>query len=188
MSKIAALTPRRTLKDASDVDWFWGIVDRSIADDEDIQLSQLTAQFAGLPDQDVVDFIFLFRGVHDGLYSWRLWAAGYLINGGCSDDGFHYFRSWLISRGRTIIEHALADIDSLADVDVEPDAASFEHFEYAMTDVYRDRANGAFPKIKGEGLRQGIGNKPGEPDWEFNFDDAGEMRRRLPRLAAKFMP
>ena len=25
MSKIAALTPRRKLTDASDVDWFWGI-------------------------------------------------------------------------------------------------------------------------------------------------------------------
>ncbi|WP_455569765.1 DUF4240 domain-containing protein [Streptomyces werraensis] len=29
-----------------------------------------------------------------------LWAAAYLINGGCSDDGFDYFRGWLISAWR----------------------------------------------------------------------------------------
>ncbi|MBB6566504.1 hypothetical protein HNR71_002141 [Kribbella sandramycini] len=32
-------------------------------------------------------------------YNWRLWHAAYLINGGCSDDGFEYFRGWLIAQG-----------------------------------------------------------------------------------------
>jgi hypothetical protein len=30
----------------------------------------------------------------DRSYRNDLWAAGYLINGGCSDDGFDYFRGW----------------------------------------------------------------------------------------------
>jgi hypothetical protein len=28
------------------------------------------------------------------------WGAAYLANGGCSDDGFDYFRGWLIGQGR----------------------------------------------------------------------------------------
>jgi Protein of unknown function (DUF4240) len=48
-------------------------------------------------------------------YGWDLWGAAYLINGGCSDDGFHYFRGWLLGQGRVTRQAALADPDSLAD-------------------------------------------------------------------------
>jgi len=39
-----------------------------------------------------------------------------LINGGCSDDGFFYFRAWLISRGQKVYDAALQNPDSLAKV------------------------------------------------------------------------
>jgi hypothetical protein len=42
------------------------------------------------------------------------WGAAYLANGGCSDDGFDYFRGWLIGQGRKVYETVLADPDSLA--------------------------------------------------------------------------
>src|SRR6185369_13592042 len=54
-------------------------------------------------------------------YNSEMWCAGYLMNGGCSDDGFEYFRLWVISRGREVYENAKADPDSLvavADVSV----------------------------------------------------------------------
>jgi hypothetical protein len=35
-------------------------------------------------------------------YTNPLWAAAYVINGGCSDDGFDYFRGWLIAQGREV--------------------------------------------------------------------------------------
>src|SRR5207249_5020548 len=44
----------------------------------------------------------------------------YLINGGCSDDGFEYFRGWVILRGRKAYEAAMKNPDSLAGV-VDPD-------------------------------------------------------------------
>jgi Protein of unknown function (DUF4240) len=52
-------------------------------------------------------------------YDWGLWGAAYVIDGGCSDDGFDYFRAYLISRGRAVFEAAMADPDSLADADLE---------------------------------------------------------------------
>jgi len=42
-----------------------------------------------------------FRRYLNKAYTWDLWGAAYLINGGCSDDGFEYFRRWLVSRGAT---------------------------------------------------------------------------------------
>ncbi|WP_236064785.1 DUF4240 domain-containing protein [Reticulibacter mediterranei] len=45
-----------------------------------------------------------------------LWAAAYLMNGGCSDDGFEYFRGWLIAQGATVFSQAVNDPDTLADV------------------------------------------------------------------------
>ena len=38
----------------------------------------------------------------DDSYRWDLWGAAYLANGGCSDDGFDYFRGWLIGQGRKV--------------------------------------------------------------------------------------
>ena len=52
------------------------------------------------PPDELIEFHRLFNRAMDDAYIWDLWGAAYLINGGCSDDGFAYFRSWLISRGR----------------------------------------------------------------------------------------
>ena len=54
-------------------------------------------------------------------HRWDLGAAAYLMRGGYSDDGFDYFRGWLIAQGRSRRERALADPDSLADAGVDPD-------------------------------------------------------------------
>jgi len=35
---------------------------------------------------------------------------------GCSDDGFKEFRSWLVSKGRTVYEAVLAEPDRLAEI------------------------------------------------------------------------
>lgn len=45
-------------------------------------------------------------------------AAASLILGGCSDDGFEYFRGRLIAQGREVFERSVADPDSLADLPV----------------------------------------------------------------------
>ena len=45
-----------------------------------------------------------------------LWAAAYLINGGCSDEGFDAFRGWLIAHGREIVARSVKSPDSLAEM------------------------------------------------------------------------
>ena len=107
--------------------------------------------------------------------------AAYVINGGASDDGFYYFRCWLIGMGRRVYEAALADPDSLADavlpgIDAEAEIYAAAHSAWMAvtgrpdTDPYPARNEGA--ELRGEA---------------WDFDDDEEVRRRLPRLAAIYL-
>ena len=114
-------------------------------------------------------------------YRQDLWAAAYLINGGASDDGFEYFRGWLITQGREVFERAVAAPDSLADVPavqaVAAEAGDLECEE--ALGIARD----AYLKATGQEL-------PGDaftiryPPVNFAWDPADnvQVRTHLPRL------
>ncbi|WP_042369675.1 DUF4240 domain-containing protein [Streptacidiphilus neutrinimicus] len=121
-------------------------------------------------------------------YRSPLWAAAYLINGGCSDDGFDYFRGWLILQGQEVFERVIAEPDVLAELAPVREAAAHgldlegEEALAIAWDAHR-RATG------GEELPAGsfsVRYPELDQAWNFDFDDMGEMRRRLPRLAALY--
>ncbi|GAA4594857.1 hypothetical protein GCM10023194_62910 [Planotetraspora phitsanulokensis] len=120
-------------------------------------------------------------------YRADLWAAAYVINGGASDDGFDYFRGWLVAQGEEVYGQAVADPDSLAGLPaVERAHAREEDIEGA--DVLGVAWN-AHLAVTGEELPDGaftIRHPRLDPDWDFDFDDEDEMRRRLPRLTALY--
>lgn len=115
-------------------------------------------------------------------YLTELWAAAYLINAGASDDGFDYFRGWLIAQGRDVFEAALADPDSLAEIPAVRGAiasgepleceamlgVAWDAYEIATDDELPDGGKVALPELA--------------PMWDF--DDEDEMREHLPRLAS----
>jgi Protein of unknown function (DUF4240) len=119
-------------------------------------------------------------------YRHPLWAAAYLVNGGCSDDGFEYFRGWLIMQGREVYGRVVADPDALAGLAAirakAPGPVECEDTLYIAAQAYRATTGGELPgrvfRIEYPGL---------DPDWDFDFDDRAEMARRLPRLAALFL-
>src|SRR5262249_54204564 len=108
---------------------------------------------------------------------WDLWAAAYILQGGCSDDGFIDFRCWLISMGREVYDGAHADVESLASVAADdPQYTSFEDFGRVAREVYEDRAGADMPA--------GTSPEPAEPAGERWEEDGDELRRRWPRLWA----
>ncbi|MFB6396019.1 DUF4240 domain-containing protein [Polymorphospora lycopeni] len=114
-----------------------------------------------------------------------LWAAAYLINGGCSDEGFDHFRGWLVAQGRRTLAEAVADPDSLAGVPAVRRAAS-TGAELGCVEMLR-AAGAAYHRLTGADLpRPGAG--PARPGFDefWDFDDEDEIRRRLPRLAVLF--
>ncbi|GAA1585730.1 hypothetical protein GCM10009678_80400 [Actinomadura kijaniata] len=114
-------------------------------------------------------------------YRGDLWGAAYLINGGASDDGFDYFRGWLVSQGRAVYEAALADPDSLAAVPKVREAASAGH---CLEDgAILSLAWNAYEHKTGEQLPpdNATYSCPNiDSDWDF--DNAPETERRLPHL------
>jgi hypothetical protein len=114
-----------------------------------------------------------------------LWAAAYLINSGCSDDGLEYFRCWLIVQGRTLFERSVANPDTLADLPVIQAAAAAGAVGIECEAV-RSIALEAYRAATSEQLPEDaftIGHPELDADWD-DFDDRAEMRRRLPRLTA----
>jgi hypothetical protein len=113
-------------------------------------------------------------------YRWDLWGAAYIIQGGCSDDAFEYFRSTLISLGRDTFERAVADPDSL----VELEAAStvdlyHEGFQYIASQVYRGKTGS--DEAPPSNIRHP--REPAGRQWEEEWDD---LKKLCPRLWAKY--
>src|SRR5437868_368255 len=92
---------------------FWKIIDR-VRRSEDDPYEAMHAALSRLSADEIAAFAALYNARIDEAELTNLWGAAYLINGGCSDDGFHYFRVWLVSQGRKVYEAALANPDSLA--------------------------------------------------------------------------
>jgi hypothetical protein len=169
---------------------FWDLIDasrRGAADNPDLQMEQLRSLLAKLPAQEVLAFGALLYRLHAESYRGDLWGAAFLINGGCSDDGFDYFRAWLIAQGRSVYEAALANPDSLASVAL-PDHMELEELLGVPADVH-ERLTGRsdFYAQLPKAHRRDI------PDEEFaawsdgqGDTDEAKARRVYPRLFETF--
>lgn len=126
---------------------FWEIVgsvhERSQGD-MDRKCEWIKGAISQLSGREATAFAAIFDSKMDEAYSWPLWGAAYVINGGCSDDAFADFRASLISRGRTSFEQAIADPDALAAGDFDEQAWFHEGYQYAVTDGAR-LAGGSVP-------------------------------------------
>jgi hypothetical protein len=85
---------------AVDVQQFWRLIDEAsaqIADPVDAEAvaARAGALLSALPRAEIVAAERVLSTLLADSYRAQLWAAAYVINGGCSDDGFDYFRGWL---------------------------------------------------------------------------------------------
>jgi hypothetical protein len=165
---------------------FWELIRSARRRDPDAHAERLTARLVKRPADDILAFGRCWDTLSRRAYTWRMWGAAYLINGGCSDDGFEYFRDWLILQGRGVYEAAVADPDTLAAVRVEPDEAEYEC--YIAQGAYQLAVGGEDHGAYYDAYRAKYGPPVPPPDlgerWDFGSD--AEMRRRYPRLFAKF--
>ena len=166
---------------------FWQVIETACrSDPSSAEWDQrLTETLIRLPADEIIEWNHIFDRLAKSAYTTDLWAAAYLINGGASDDGFYYFRCWLIGMGRDIYGKAMADPDTLADV-VSPtwDAEGID----AEAEIYA-AAHRAWMQVTGQPdtapypARSETTALVGQ-DWDF--DDAELMRRKLPRLSAMY--
>jgi hypothetical protein len=137
------------------------------------------------PD-NIIEWNHIFDRFASNAYTTDLIAACLLINLGAGDDGFYYFRCWLIGMGREAYEAAVADADTLADR-FNPGLIAQGHD--AETEIYA-AAHEAWMAVSGKSDMDDYparNEKAGLQGESWDTEDDAEVRRRLPRLAAMFL-
>ncbi|MEU2625151.1 DUF4240 domain-containing protein [Streptomyces sp. NPDC007157] len=178
-----------------DIEVFWGALDAAKDGDKPFDVA-VVDHLSALPAEEILAFEHRFSRLRDAVYRWEVWAAAYLIGGGCSDDRFSDFAAGLVALGREWYERAAACPDSLAEypavriaaADGDQDVIFDEDFNFAASRAY-ERLTGdsdvfwedwsAYTDARATEAEASEGM--GEP---FDFGDDQQMRRRLPRLAA----
>ncbi|MEV8554240.1 DUF4240 domain-containing protein [Streptomyces glaucescens] len=185
-----------------EIDTFWDVIGAAqagaAASGEPFD-EVLVEQLADKPQQEILEYAERFDELHDALYRWDVWAAAYLIGGGCSDDGFMDFRAGVIALGCQWYQRVAADPDNLFEHPYIVEAANGQDRSEVL--FYEDvnyAASGAFERITGDAeafyeawrtFRVAHAESDNAVDMgeDFDFDDDREMSSRLPRLAALFL-
>jgi len=172
---------------------FWKIIQetRAGARDDEHFLRKIIPRLKKMSPDELMKFEALRCRLDAQAYSWALWGAAYLMTGGgCLDDCFSNFRAWLMSQGRKTFENALKDPDTLADLDnpgtlADPNrlrvrVREFEEFMAAAEELYEVKTDEEMPDSVYKGVtRPELGER-------WDFDDGGEMKKRYPKLFAKY--
>ncbi len=187
--ELAELKPTAEMMDEEQ---FWAIVQTAVdeaGDDEDEYLEVVKRELSKLSLKEMIGFRLRTDKLLYDSYTSEMWCAGYLMNGGCSDDGFEYFRLWVISRGRKVYEAAMANPDNLIDYiddDAEMDFFEFELFWYVALEAFEEAVDAdLYDYIDDENFKTCEGNYP---NFEFNWeeDEPESMQKLCPRLFEKF--
>jgi len=163
-----------------DLTMFWKIIwdARAAARDDEAFLETIRSRLCLLSPEELIGFQNHFDEALKQSYSWRLWGAAYLMCGGCGDDCFDYLRAWLITQGRETFEMVLRDPDALVTLTVPDD--KLEAFMYYAHDAYEEMTGEEMPTSV---VVQG---SPPRIDQDWNFSNDAEMKRRYPKLFAKY--
>ncbi|GLY01492.1 MULTISPECIES: DUF4240 domain-containing protein [Actinoplanes] len=170
-------------------DDFWAVIDRATeqrpASPAEVAERAVADLAARAPEEIVawgrhLDKVLVASGTED------LWAAAYLINGGCTEEGFDNFRGWLVAHGRKAVAASVKSPDVLAGmpaVRAAADTGAVFEAEEVLSIAAR-----AHQEATGEPLpaEERAKTRPDVADlWDFDNED--EMRRRLPRLSELFL-
>ena len=187
--ELAELKPTVEMMDEEQ---FWAIVQTAVdeaGDDEDEYLEVVKRELSKLSLKEMIGFRLRTDKLLYDSYTSEMWCAGYLMNGGCSDDGFEYFRLWVISRGRKVYEAAMANPDNLIDYigdDDEMDFFEFELFWYVALEAFEEAVDAElYDYVDDDNFKTCEGNYP---NFEFNWeeDEPESMQKLCPRLFEKF--
>jgi hypothetical protein len=163
---------------------FWTIIERACKSDRrlsDQWRGNLVAGLADLRADEIVEWNHLFDRFVANACTVELMAACYIMNTGAGDDGFYYFRCWLVGMGKDVYQKALRDADSLADV-----ALPYSSGIDAEAEIY-GAAHAAWMQVTGKPdtapypARNEAAELVGDV-WDFDDDEL--MRKHLPRLTA----
>lgn len=166
---------------------FWNLIERAkhkAFRDVEEQAEILIEILSERPLEDIIEFGRIFEYFHALSYKSDLWAAAYIIQGGCSDDMFDYFRAWLIAQGKDVFENAMENPETLTRV------ISVEEAEEIDAECILYVADEAYQRKTGNNMEefldlQGFVKFP-ELEFDWNEED-DSLKKKFPRLYKKFL-
>ncbi|GAB1266717.1 DUF4240 domain-containing protein [Aurantivibrio infirmus] len=164
---------------------FWEIIEESrtglktsdIDGNMEVQSENLREKLESLTKGELEDFYKISHELNIKAYRWDLWGAAYVIGGGCSDDSFMDFRSWLISMGKEVYYLGINSPDDLVGPATDPTVEDcfYEGFLYAIDEVYEEKFGQEIV------LEIKYPSNPEGKDW-----DEDDLEKLFPKLSAKF--
>ncbi len=166
---------------------FWNIVDASVKNtkNQDEQERFLVKKIEKLTPKQMIGFRLRTDKLLYDTYNSEMWCAGYIMNGGCSDDGFEYFRNWIISRGQDTYYKAKENPDSLISEFVEGEEYyDFESFWYVALTAFENKTGKELYDYIADDFKT---NEENYPNFEFTWkeEEPETMKAICPRLFEK---
>lgn len=171
-----------------DEDLYWKIIDKSLKNtsNQDDQEQFLIKEICNLTPAQMIGFRLRTDKLLYDTYNSEMWCAGYLMNGGCSDDGFEYFRNWIISRGQETYYNAKQNPDNLINEVVEgAEFYDFEGFWYVALQAFQQKTGkDLYDYIDYDNFKTSEGNYP---QFEFTWKEENpeSMKKICPKLFNK---
>lgn len=158
---------------------FWNLIDKSRSaanNNYQQQISPLKTALLALDPTDIEKFDNRFTALLAASYDYGLWGAAYVINGGCSDDCFHYFRVYLIGKGKEKFYQTIKNPETSASWIKSEEEDNWEGLQYAIMDAYKQKTGKEIPKTF-------------QPKFELKGEpfDEETVHKQYPILAKKFM-
>ncbi|MEN9908782.1 MAG: hypothetical protein RLZZ540_1931 [Bacteroidota bacterium] len=172
-----------------DEESYWKIIENSLKEtttQEDQELF-LASALEKLSPKEMIGFRLRTDKLMFDSYTSNLWCANYIVSNGAADDGFDYFRCWLISRGKDAYYKTQENPDYLVNlVGNEPHAYDFEGFWYVANNAFKNLTNKeAEAYIDYEKFKTTDENYP-ILEFNWNVDDPKTMEKVCPVLFKKF--
>lgn len=168
-----------------DEEQFWSIIKTAKQESKDLDeyATNITNTLSRLSSNDIIGFYLREQKLRFDSYNSDLWCAAYIMNGGCSDDCFEYFRCWLIAQGKDVFYKAIETPDSLAEY-------YSEEIEYYEFEDMMYVASEAFEKKTGKDIEDFVDydvfktNEANYPEFKFNWEEDNEesMKAICPNL------
>ena len=158
---------------------FWNIIDKSrqtSSNNYQTQINSLKTILLTFDATEIEKFDNTFTALMSGTYNYTLWGASFVINGGCSDDCFEYFRQYLIGHGKQKFYQTFKDPDSCVDWIKSEEEDNWEGLQYSALEAYRQKTGKDIPKTFK--AKYELKGKP--------FDEE-KVGTQYPKLAKKFM-
>jgi hypothetical protein len=167
---------------------------------QDEQYNHLYQSLMKKSVEEIIAFETHFTHFYRESYRTDIWDAAYIVNGGCSDDGFDYFRAWLIGAGQETYEAVCQDSDNLilsVPENIEASDPESEEEFYLEFEMLLSVASTAYASKTGQDLYENDLHEKVEPHvmpipeltGDFLVDDPEQieaLKKAYPRLYARF--